>query len=184
MGSAGFGCCAGFFANRQVNMTTSRKSTQGPLLGRRSNAEWLQVTPGERFTIRTSVKETEGNFTMLEVVADSRNGVPMHIHNNEDEHFIVLAGTLHIVNGNTALDARAGTAVTVSKGVPHAWCNLTDEPVRMLIIFSPGHIEGLFKKVAARKSDDDIAALAEKFGCLIVGPPLHEGIYSISSPRA
>ncbi|HEX9470774.1 MAG TPA: cupin domain-containing protein [Bradyrhizobium sp.] len=165
-------------------MTTSKKSTEVLSLGRRSNAEWLQTTPGERFTIRTSVKETDGNFTVLEVVADPRNGVPMHIHQNEDEHFIVLDGTLHIANGDTTLDAPAGTAVTVSKGVPHAWCNLTDAPVRMLIIFSPGHIEGLFKKVAARKSDDDIAAIAEKFGCLIVGPPLHEGIYSISSPRA
>jgi mannose-6-phosphate isomerase-like protein (cupin superfamily) len=165
-------------------MTTSRRSTELLSLGRRSNAEWLQATPGERFTIRTSVKETDGNFTVLEVVADPRNGVPMHIHANEDEHFIVLDGTLHIANGDTTLDARAGTAVTVGKGVPHAWCNLTNEPVRMLVIYSPGHIEELFKKVAARKSDDDIAALTEKFGCLIVGPPLHEGIYSISSPRA
>src|ERR1700716_3767451 len=57
---------------------------------------------------------------------------------------------------------------------------LADTPVRMLVIFSPGHIEGLFKAVAARKSDDDIAALADKFGCLIVGPSLHEGIHSIS----
>jgi quercetin dioxygenase-like cupin family protein len=77
-------------------MTTSRRSTELLSLGRRSNAEWLQATPGERFTIRTSVKETDGNFTVLEVVADPRNGVPMHIHANEDEHFIVLDGTLHI----------------------------------------------------------------------------------------
>jgi mannose-6-phosphate isomerase-like protein (cupin superfamily) len=164
-------------------MTSSKKSTEVLSLGRRST-EWLQTTPGERFTIRTSVKETEGKFTMLEVVADPRNGVSLHIHKNEDEHFIVLEGTLHIVNGDTTLDARAGTAVTVSKGVPHAWCNLTDRPVRMLVIFSPGHIEGLFKAVAARKSDDDIAALAEKFGVVITGPAIHEGIYSISSPRA
>jgi mannose-6-phosphate isomerase-like protein (cupin superfamily) len=53
---------------------------------------------------------------MLEVVADPRNGVPMHIHTNEDEHFIVLEGTLRIANGDTTLDAQAGTAITVSKG--------------------------------------------------------------------
>ena len=57
---------------------------------------------------------------MLEVVADPRNGVPMHIHANEDEHFIVLEGTLRFANGDTTLDAHAGTAITVSKGVPHA----------------------------------------------------------------
>jgi mannose-6-phosphate isomerase-like protein (cupin superfamily) len=143
-------------------------------IARHSNAEWFETTPGERFAIRTSAKETEGAFTVLEVVADPRNGVPMHIHKNEDEHFVVLEGTLHLANGDTMLDARAGTAVTVSKGVPHAWCNLTDRPLRMLVIFSPGHVEGLFREVAARKSDDDIAAIADKFGCLIVGPPLLE----------
>jgi hypothetical protein len=61
-------------------MTTSRRSTELLSLGRRSNAKWLQATPGERFTIRTSVEEPDGNFTVIEVVADPGNGVPMHIH--------------------------------------------------------------------------------------------------------
>jgi protein-S-isoprenylcysteine O-methyltransferase Ste14/mannose-6-phosphate isomerase-like protein (cupin superfamily) len=166
-------------------MASSKKSTEVSI-NHQDNGEWLETTPGERFTIRTSAKETKGIYTMLEVVADPRNGVPIHIHKNEDEHFLVLEGTLHIVIGDITLDVRAGTAVTVSKGEPHAWCNLTEMPVRMLVIFSPGHIEELFKEVAARKSNnnDDIAALADRFGCLIVGPPLREDIYTIGSPRS
>ena len=119
---------------------------------------------------------------MLELVAGPRNGAPMHVHKNEDEHFIVLEGTLHIANGDKTLDAPAGTAVTVRKGVPHAWCNLSETPLRMLLVFSPGHIERLFREVAARENDD-IATILDKFGCLIVGPALLEGVYSISSPR-
>ena len=165
-------------------MTSSKRSTKAPTIGHQSNSEWSQTTPGERFIIRTSVQETKGAYTILEVVADPRNGIPMHIHTNENEHFIVLEGTLRIANGDTTLDAQAGTAITISKGVPHAWCNLTDGSVRMLTIFSPGHIEGLFREVAAGKSEDDIEALADKFGCLIVGPPLDEGIYTIRSPRS
>src|SRR5580692_1913757 len=166
-------------------MAASKNSTEVSIY-HQDNGEWLETTPGERFTIRTSAKETKGIYTMLEVVADPRNGVPLHIQKNEDEHFLVLEGTLHIVSGDITLDVRAGTAVTVSKGKPHAWCNLTEMPVRMLVIFSPGHIEGLFKEVAARKSNnnDDIAALADRFGCLIVGPPLREDIYTIGSPRS
>jgi hypothetical protein len=34
------------------------------------------------------------------------------------EHFIVLEGRLHIANGDKTLDAPAGKAVTVRKGVP------------------------------------------------------------------
>jgi hypothetical protein len=63
--------------------------------------KWFELTPGERFTIRSSVTETEGKFTMLELGADSRNGVPMLIHKNEEEHFIVLGGTF---TDNTAWD--------------------------------------------------------------------------------
>ncbi len=170
------------YRNRKVKVTALKISTEEPN-SHQGNGEWLQITPGERFKVRTSVDETEGAYTMLEMVAAPRNGAPMHIHKNEDEHFIVLEGTLHIVNGDKTLDAPAGTAVTVSKGVPHGWCNLADTPVRMLLVFSPGKIEGLFKETAVRESDD-IAALLDKFGVLIVGPALPEGIYTVFSPRA
>ena len=143
---------------------------------------WSQITPGERFKIRTSVKETRGIYTMLELIADPRNGVPMHIHQNEDEHFVVLEGSLHIASGDQRFDAPAGTALTIAKGVPHAWCNLTNTSLRMLVIFSPGNIEGLFRATAARENDD-IAALAATYGTILVGPPLLEEIHTITSPR-
>jgi mannose-6-phosphate isomerase-like protein (cupin superfamily) len=146
-------------------MTTSQKLTDVLLA-----AEWLQVTPGERFKIRTSVKETEGAYSMLEFVADPGNGVPMHIHKNEDEHFIILEGSLHIAVGGKISDAPAGTSVTVMRGVPHAWCNLSDSPVRMLAVYSPGHIEELLKAIATRQSNDELPALAQKFGLVVTGP--------------
>jgi hypothetical protein len=48
------------------------------------------------------------------------NGVPSHIHNKEEDHFIVLEGTLDIAVGQRRWDAPAGTSVTVGRGVPHA----------------------------------------------------------------
>jgi mannose-6-phosphate isomerase-like protein (cupin superfamily) len=167
----------------KVEMTASKQSTGALLNKYQVNGEWLEITPGERFKIRTSVEDTAGTYTMLELLIDPRNGVPMHIHKNEDEHFIVLDGTLHVAIGHKTLDAVAGTAVTVGKGVPHAWCNLADTPLRILVVLSPGHIEGLFKAAAARQSDDELPPLAEKYGVEIIGPALHEGIYSIASPR-
>lgn len=40
-----------------------------------------------------------GTYSVLEIVADPGNGVPLHIHSNEEEHFIVVEGTLDIANG-------------------------------------------------------------------------------------
>jgi len=164
-------------------VTMKASKTSAEVLDNQRNDGWLQITPGERFRIRASVKETKGIYTMLELIADPRNGVPMHIHQNEDEHFIILEGMLHVANGNQRFDAPAGTTVTVNKGVAHAWCNLQDIPLRMLVVFSPGDIEDLFRATAARESDD-IAALAAKYGTLLVGPPLLEEIHTITSPRS
>jgi hypothetical protein len=88
-------------------MTTSEIPTEALPNGHQGNGEWLQITPGERFKIRTSVEETEGAFATHELVADPRNGTPMPL------------------------------------------------------VFSPGHIERLFREVAARENDD-IAAILEK----------------------
>jgi mannose-6-phosphate isomerase-like protein (cupin superfamily) len=115
-------------------MTALKISIEEPN-SHQGNGAWLQITPGERFKIRTSVDETEGNYTMLEMVADPRNGVPMHIHKNEDEHFIVLEGTLHIVNGDKALDAPAGTAVTVTVS--------DDQETAQLMGINNAHLFGL-----------------------------------------
>ena len=145
--------------------------------------EWLQVTPGERFTIRVSAVETMGAYSIIEIVADPHNGVPLHIHSKEEEHFIVLDGTLDIAVGNRRWDATAGSCVTVKRGVPHAWCNQSDTPLRMLVVFSPGRIEGLFRAAAGVDDIDKIAAIAGRYGTQLIGPPLHERVHSIYSPR-
>lgn len=84
---------------------------------------WYVITPGEIGKIRTSAADTNGAYTMLEVVAQPLNGVPVHIHTNEDEHFVILEGTAHFAKGDVKLDAPAGSTVSIRKGVPHAWCN-------------------------------------------------------------
>ena len=82
------------------------------------NDEWLQVTPGERFKVRIASSQTMGAYAVIEIVADPHNGVPLHIHGREEEHFIVLEGTLDIAAGDRRWDAPAGTSVTVKRGVP------------------------------------------------------------------
>jgi hypothetical protein len=37
--------------------------------------------------------------------------------------------TVRIANGDRTSEIRAGAAVTVNKGVPHAWCNLSGVPL-------------------------------------------------------
>jgi mannose-6-phosphate isomerase-like protein (cupin superfamily) len=68
---------------------------------------WSEVIRGERYIIRTSSAETNGVYSMLEVIADPRNGVPMHVHDNADEHFIILEGKAFIANGDRRVEVAA-----------------------------------------------------------------------------
>ena len=145
-------------------------------------SEWLENTPGERFKIQTSSSDTGGAYLMLEFEAAPRIGVPLHTHDNEEEHFIIVEGTAQIAVGDKTQDFPAGTSITVGKGIPHAWCNLTDSPVRFLVIFTPGRIEGMFRAIAAKKVDD-VKAFASSYGTRIIGPAMHPGLNNIFTPR-
>jgi mannose-6-phosphate isomerase-like protein (cupin superfamily) len=103
--------------------------------------EWLQTRPEERCLIRVSSTDTNGAYSVVEIVSDPGDGTPVHIHQNEDEHFIILEGTVRIAHGHKTFDAAAGTAVTLGKGISHAWSNLSDSPLRMVVIASPGGCE-------------------------------------------
>ncbi len=145
--------------------------------------DWHEVTPGERIKIHTTSEQTGGAFSMVEAIAEPGNGVPMHIHHNEDEHFIVLEGTLRAAVGDNHVNLSAGETITVARGVPHAWCNASKAPVRMVVVFSPGGIEALFRAVAASGDLAAVEGIAKSYGTEIVGPPLPATIYSLATPR-
>lgn len=153
-------------------MTTS-KNAEVRLAPDLDSGDWQQLSPGERFKIRVSSVQTLGSYSVLEIFADPGNGVPLHIHSNEEEHFIVVEGTLDVTNGGRRSDAPAGASVTVGTGEPHAWRNSSSTPLRMLVIFSPGHIEGLFRAATGAGDVDAIMAIAARYGTKLVGPPLH-----------
>jgi quercetin dioxygenase-like cupin family protein len=140
----------------------SKQSSKELSNGLERAEEWSEVTRGERYIVRVSSEQTNGAYSMLEIVADPRNGVPMHIHDNEEEHFIILEGKALIANGDSRAETSAGSSVTIARGVPHAWCNLSeDAPLRMLVLFSPGGLEALFRENATLEPADKVA-LANK----------------------
>ena len=135
------------------------------------NAEWLQTRPGERCLIRASAADTNGAFSVVEIISQPGDGTPIHIHRNEDEHFIILEGTARFLYGDKTFDAAAGSSVSASRNIPHAWCNPFNSPFRMLAIASPGGCEEALR-VIAKGGDTDLQALAERLRIEVVGPPM------------
>jgi mannose-6-phosphate isomerase-like protein (cupin superfamily) len=133
--------------------------------------DWLQTRPGERCLIRTTAADTNGAFSVVEIISQPGDGTPIHVHRNEDEHFVILEGTARILYGDKTFDAPAGTSVSASRNIPHAWCNPFDTPFRMVVIASPGGCEDALR-VIAKGGDVDKVALAARLQIEVLGPPM------------
>jgi mannose-6-phosphate isomerase-like protein (cupin superfamily) len=157
---------------KATTMTTLEKSRlEMPVRGEAIGGDWLHAQPGEWVAVRLSSAATDGRYSVLEVVAVPGSGPPLHIHHNEDEHFVVLEGIVRFVCGDRTFDAVAGSAFTVAKGVPHAWANLSGSNIRMVATFTPGGIERCFIELAETPAGE-VEAIANAYGCSIVGPPV------------
>jgi mannose-6-phosphate isomerase-like protein (cupin superfamily) len=131
--------------------------------------EWLDTRPGEHCLIRVGAAETNGVYSFVEIISDPGDGTPMHLHQNEDEHIVVLEGTARIAVGDVVFDAEAGKMVTLPRKIPHAWANRSNSRLRIAVIAFPGGCEEALRAVA-RGGEVDLAALAAKFGVSHVGP--------------
>ena len=65
-------------------------------------------------------------------------GAPLHAHNDVDEIFIVLEGTLDLRLGDERRLVEADHTIAIPAGVPHAFTAVGPRPVRMLT-FMPRH---------------------------------------------
>lgn len=136
-----------------------------------SDGKWLQTRPKERCRIRVSAEETNGAYSVVEIIAEAGDSTPIHVHENEDEHFLVLEGAARIAYGDETFDAAAGETISLRRGVPHAWGNASASPLRMVVIASPGGCEEALR-IIAKGGDIDFAALLKRFKIRNIGPPL------------
>src|SRR5246127_3974639 len=95
---------------------------------------WYEGTAGERIAVRLSSKDTNGAYAIAESVVVPGCSPPMHLHRNEEEHFVVLAGAYRILIEDKVFDAPVGTSVTVPRGFRHSWRNISNETSRLLVI--------------------------------------------------
>jgi quercetin dioxygenase-like cupin family protein len=133
---------------------------------------WLQARPGERFYIRIPASATGGLYSVTEIVASPGDSTPVHVHQNEDEHLLVVEGTAQVLYGEKTFSAMAGTIVSLARNVPHAWGNATDTPIRLMITAAPGGCEEALRLIAMGGDQLDLQAIAEKFAITMVGLPL------------
>src|SRR5579871_5092300 len=71
---------------------------------------------------------------------------PPHLHHSDDEAWYVLEGALCVQRGDEVVEARAGAAVLVPRGVVHTYWNPGPGPVRYLLVM-PANIHKLIQAI-------------------------------------
>ncbi len=136
-----------------------------------NNNEWFDTRPGEHCLIRVAGADTNGAYSVVEILSDHLDSTPMHVHQNEDECIFVLDGMSRIAYGDKIFELAAGSSITLNRGIPHAWCNPSESPLRLLVVATPGGIEEILP-IIAKGGDIDLPALAAKYQVQVVGPGL------------
>lgn len=134
--------------------------------------------------IRVSMDATGNQFDMVELLHPQGYASPLHSHQDDNEVFLVLEGTMRAVCDDAELVARAGDTLWLPKGTVHGYAASGDEPLRMIAMTIPGNFSGFVREAgtpAARlelpPADlpidfDKVVEIAAKYGIAIVGPPV------------
>ena len=78
-------------------------------------------------------------FTLAVIEKAPRTGGPsLHAHEDEDDSFFLLEGSLLFTVDGEEVVADPGTFVLVPPGVEHTFSNPFDEPARVLNVHAPG----------------------------------------------
>jgi quercetin dioxygenase-like cupin family protein len=107
----------------------------------------LWVSNNEFVTVKTTGRDTGGEFALVELVALPGAEPPPHIHRSMDETYCLLEGELEVLDGDRVFTAIAGSVFYIPKGTLHAWRNATTEPARALLLITPAGFEGVIEEV-------------------------------------
>ena len=122
----------------------SPAGTSGGLGTRPGEGEALWFNGG-LCVLRATADQTEGRYTVMELLAPKGFGSPLHIHRNEDEFFVVLSGEVRVQHGEDVVEAVAGSVVYGPRDVAHAF-HVDSAEARLLLLFGPAGVEGFFRE--------------------------------------
>lgn len=103
---------------------------------------------GDRQLLKLTGKDTNGLFTLIEQNNEPGIGVPLHVHENEDEVFQVLSGTIEVSVGDKKAILKKGDMVFCPRGVPHSWTVVGEEKAKSMLSIFPAGLEEMFKEIS------------------------------------
>lgn len=135
--------------------------------------EWL----GVRYKTILAPADTGGSMSIVDSLSPAGSGPPRHVHEREDEVFIIQSGECEFWLEGETFTKGAGQTVFVPRGRDHTFRVVSKTPCRHFLILTPGGFEGFFAEMArggVRIPDDmeKIGEAAGRYHLRLTGPPL------------
>src|SRR5580700_7458090 len=126
-------------------------------------------------TLEVLVDSAVSNGQVLIMRSNTTRGsaVPVHVHQREDEIFLLLDGALTVWAGDQRRELSGGGVAFLPRGVPHAYLVASDVAT-ILEVIAHGGLEQAFREAGwdlRNPPPDAVATAMAKVGCTILGPP-------------
>lgn len=130
---------------------------------------------------RATAEDTGGLYSVWEMWATADGTPPPHMHEHEDEAFLVLEGSMDVTVDGVTTSVGPGGFAFAPRGVPHAFA-ITSDVARLVLIATPGGAETFFRAAGEPATEmalpvpqpPDVPTLVEtaaRNGITIFGPP-------------
>ena len=137
-----------------------------------NSSVWYQ---GHLFTFLAESQDTEGQFTLLDIVMRQGLEPPPHTHAREDEAWYILDGEMIFITGDQQIHAKRGDFVFQPRGVLHGFTLATPQS-HALALLTPAGLEVGFRALSEPAQSltlPPVAQMLKVFGDLgvVFAPP-------------
>jgi quercetin dioxygenase-like cupin family protein len=108
---------------------------------------------GAKFNIKVLTSETNGSYTVLDIIHPPNLGPALHKHPKGSETFYIVEGDYEFILDKKSIVGKPGDVIFVPKEVPHRFI-VGDKGGHALVI-SPPNLEFYFFKVSELLLDKD-----------------------------
>jgi len=151
-----------------------------PHLAQREDQQQLEWIGGSVFSVLLDAEATGGQLTVRRFDVSKGEAPPFHVHNNQDEVFLLLSGSALVWADEEEHELLEGGIVFLPRRIPHGY-RITSERADLLLISTPGGLEKMFRRAGRDLREPRpegfeipaqlLAEAAELSGNVVLRPP-------------
>ncbi len=102
---------------------------------------------GDLYTFLATGEDTDGTYSIVEVLMQPQSVIPAHRHDQADEAHYILEGEVEYQLEARTIVAISGTFLNFPKNQYHGFKNIGSNPAKILIIITPSGAEQFFSEI-------------------------------------